>query len=508
MHRTMEEVEMTRLKLVVTVATVLSAVTATGAAGQSVAAVGPAPVSLVATITSTPAELAKLLTRSVSVVATTDLRLAHLPATLVERGGPSYRTAPPESWVMGDDADSLYRAAREALNRGEYRRAAQLFRELGERYPRSAYASDAQYWQAFALYRLGGTAELREAIRLLETHQSRGGGDASRAEVAALTARVRGDLARRGDERARTQVTIDAARTSTCDKEDMAVRLEALNALSQMDPDGVKPLLRRVLSRRDQCAATLRRRAIFLVSRNADAEAIDLLSDVARSDDDATVRAEAVQWLGRISGDHSAVALEDVVRGANDEKVQRAAVRALLAHESPRARRSVRALIENRDAPEPLRAEALGSFSKERSTADDAAYLRAVYGRLESDNLRQRVVGAVAKLGGEQNERWLVDLARDASEPKALRATVLASLGRTSVPIGQLARIYDATPERELREQLVGVFGKRTEAEATDKLFDIVRNESDPRLRRQAISVLTRKNDPRTTRLLQEIIEP
>jgi len=270
----------------------------------------------------------------------------------------------------------------------------------------------------------------------------------------------------------------------------------------------VKPLLRRVLSRRDECSATLRRRAIFLVAKNADDEAIDLLGHLARTDDNPTVRAEAVLWLGRISFDRAAAVLDEIVRVTDDDKVRRAAVRALLTHESPRAKRAIRSLIENREANEWLRGEAISGFSKGRSTPEDAAFLRAVYGRLESDALRQRVVSAVAKLGGEENERWLVDLARDADEPKAVRAAALASLARTSVPVTLLVRIYDATPERELREQLLGVFGKRSEAEATDKLIDIVRNEPDPRLRRQAIAVLARKNDPRTARLLQEIIEP
>ena len=35
--------------------------------------------------------------------------------------------SPPAPWAQGDPADSLYRAAREWLNRREFRRAAELF---------------------------------------------------------------------------------------------------------------------------------------------------------------------------------------------------------------------------------------------------------------------------------------------------------------------------------------------------------------------------------------------
>src|SRR5207249_10328290 len=56
---------------------------------------------------------------------------------------------------QADVADSLYRAARQALNSNQYSRAAELFGSIRDRYPRSTYVPDAYYWQAFALYRPG-----------------------------------------------------------------------------------------------------------------------------------------------------------------------------------------------------------------------------------------------------------------------------------------------------------------------------------------------------------------
>src|SRR5258705_5665804 len=67
---------------------------------------------------------------------------------------------PPKAWAQSDPADSLYRLAREALNRGEYRRAAQLFGDITQKFPNSVYASDARYWRAFALFRLWSTEQL------------------------------------------------------------------------------------------------------------------------------------------------------------------------------------------------------------------------------------------------------------------------------------------------------------------------------------------------------------
>src|SRR5829696_2588480 len=86
---------------------------------------------------------------------------------------PSADPLPPAAWLQGDPADSLYRAAREALDRREYRRAADLFAQVSARFPRSGYAADAYYWRAFSLYRTGGAPQLRAALEALDTQQGR-----------------------------------------------------------------------------------------------------------------------------------------------------------------------------------------------------------------------------------------------------------------------------------------------------------------------------------------------
>ena len=75
---------------------------------------------------------------------------------------------PREGWNQSDPADSLYRLARQSLNRGEYRRAAQLFGDITQKFPNSVYATDSRYWRAFALYRIGGPNDLRDALTSLQ----------------------------------------------------------------------------------------------------------------------------------------------------------------------------------------------------------------------------------------------------------------------------------------------------------------------------------------------------
>ena len=98
---------------------------------------------------------------------------------------------PPAPWQADDPADSLYRAGREQLNRGDYRRAAGTFERIVGRYPRSTYAGDALYWQAYSLYRVGEPGELRTASRVLDRQRSEYPRAATRGNADALSVRVK-----------------------------------------------------------------------------------------------------------------------------------------------------------------------------------------------------------------------------------------------------------------------------------------------------------------------------
>ena len=438
---------------------------------------------------------------------------------------------PPAPWAQGDPADSLYRMAREALMRGDYGRAARLFSDLVQKYPKSVYFSNAQYYEALARYKVGTTDDLHEAARILEplarttavsTNSSAGAGTArswayvdSRrraddSEIAALYARVNGVLAQRGDRDAAAKIDAISSRagSASCDQEDIQVRTEALNALSQMDPASATPILRRVIERKDDCSASLRRSAVFMLGRRADADAASILIGVAKSDPNATVRVEAINFLPRMPGDAPLATLEDILRNDQDERIQRAAVRALMSSDNPKARATMRSLIDRKDAPVNLRIEAVNSLSGDRATTDDAAYLRSLYARAGDDRLKEAIIGAVSRMGGGENDQWVLGIVRNSNEPSALRSAALSRYSRSStVSIADLAKLYDSADSYDLRSRVVSILGSRKEPEATDKLIDIARNSTVVSLRKEAINALARKNDPRTTQLLLDIVD-
>ena len=426
-------------------------------------------------------------------------------AALRPRSWSDLRVTAPAPWAPQDAADSAYRVARELFNRGEYGQAAQSFRALPTRYPNSAYAPEAAYYEAFSLYRIGGTNELRQALAALEASKTKYPNAKSRTEMTNLATRIRGALARGGDAQAAAELSRTANEQGvTCDREEQAVQAEAMNALSQSDAGNVNELITRVLARKDECSIPLRRTAVFLVSKRRDAQAVSILAGVARNDPSVDVKVEAIGVIGRLPNEEGVPVLEEMAR-SDDERVQRAAIRALVRHPSARARASVRSLIEGENVSERVKSEALSAFNSDQATAEDVAWLRALYGKSTTTSMKARTLSAIVRVGGPEVDQWLVTIARDEAQPSEIRATAMRRIGET-MPIADLARLYDGATTQRFRSEIINQLGKRKEDAATDKLIDIIKNGTDPSLRRSAISAVTNKNDPRATQLLLDII--
>lgn len=500
--------------------------------------------------------------------------------TTAPMGSPDPLPAP--SWAPLDTADSLWRRGRIAVADEDWYEASEQFERLARRYPQSAYAGDALYWQAFALQRIGGNAEIRQAVRALEKQKAEYAQSATytSGESSALLTRLNGRLARGGDAvaaeaiaelaaaaaqigvqvatevapvvaaelraaspelRAQLATELAAARADLDGQRgEMAAaraearaalaqgrgrrggdddippgcegvigdeRIEALNALMQMNAEQALPILRRVLERRDRCSEILRRKAVFLVSQKRSDEAAEILVNVARNDPDAKTRSDAVFWLGQTNSPRAIEVLEQIMREQNlDEDLQKRAIFALSQTRSPRASTILREYIRRADAPEELRGEAI--FWLGQRDNESAAFLREIFPTLTSNELREKVIFAVAQRRNAENGRWLLSLAKDRQYSGEMRKSALFWAGQSGVAVRDLAEIYDtAGDDTELRGQVIFTLSqRRDDTAAVDKMIDIARNEQDRELRRQALFWLGQSRDPRVAGLLEEII--
>jgi HEAT repeat protein len=420
-----------------------------------------------------------------------------------------------QATIARDPADSLYKAARDALAQGDYARAAQLFHDVGARYPQSAFAPDALYYEAFARYHSGETDDLQAARALLDTLRAKYPSYRGRGEAGALATRVCGALAQQGDATCAARISAEAHASATgsasssaqsdCNNEDDD-RAAALNALLQMDADRAMPILEKVLARRDACSASLRRKAVFLVSQKQTPQTVDVLLRVARTDPDPEVRGQAVFWLSQVPGDRTVDVLSEILHGSSDPSIRDKAIFALSQNHSQRASELLRQYATDASAPKDLRAKAIFWIGQH----DDAAsrqFLESLYEKLTDVDLKDKALFALSQQHEGDHGAWLLDIARRPSEPIEMRKKALFYAGQGGATTAQIASFYDALPPGEMREQAVFVLSQRNDDAAINKLISIARSDKDPDARKRAIFWLGQSQNPRAVQFLQELIE-
>ncbi|HEX7023449.1 MAG TPA: HEAT repeat domain-containing protein [Gemmatimonadales bacterium] len=468
-------------------------------------------------------------------LAAAGIRAAHFGSF----GGPE---APPEAWAGQDPADQLYREAREELNRGRYVRAAEIFAQIYTRHPRSAYAGDAYYWQAYALSKRATDESLHQALDVLKLQRTRARGASTRRDADQLAIRVCGELARRGDAECAAEitskargatvvevapvppvppVTVTAPRPptpprgqrggmvrvgrSSCDIED-DTQSAALNALLQMNADQALPILKKVLARRDPGSLCLRRKAVFLVSQHEGPETERILLDVARSDPDPEVREQAVQWLSQVDSPAAVAALDSILRSAADPGLQEKAIFALSQQDSPQARQALKDFALRGGVSDDLRQKAI-FWIGQGDDPDRLGFLKTLYVQLKDPDSRDKILFSMSQIEGRESQRWLLQVAGDVNEGVELRKKALFWVGQSDIPAAELFNLYEKMPSREMKDQLIFVYSQRDEKAAVDKLLWIAKNETDRELKKKAIFWLGQSDDPRVPAFLASLLE-
>lgn len=484
-------------------------------------------------------------------MSTLPLLLLALGATAGPIGAPIASPVAPAAiaavTIARDPADSLYKAAREALANGDYDRAARLFHDVAAQYPKSALVPDAMYYEAFARYRNGASGDLEQARALLDAVRVRYPSYAGRAEANALATRVCGVLAQQGDAACAASITAEAQATGVAAQATMAEaqttaaeaqataaeaqataagamrharsddqvpgcgsgdddRVAALNALLQMDADRAMPILDKVLARRDACSAPLRRKAVFLVSQKQTPQTVDVLLRVAQNDPDPRVREQAVFWLSQVPGDRTVTVLSDILRKSSDPAIRDKAIFALSQSRSDRARQLLREYATDASAPVALREKAIFWMGQDQA-AGTSEYLESLYTKLSDPALREKALFALSQRHDAATSAWLLDLAKRTSEPLELRKKALFFASESGASTAQIASLYDALPAGPMREQAVFALSQRRDPAAVDKLIAIARSDKDPEARKKAIFWLGQSRDPRAAQYLSELID-
>lgn len=442
--------------------------------------------------------------------------------------------------VTQDPADSLYKMANDAMAGGNYRRAAEIFHRMTERYPSSGYADRARYFEAYALYRSGEVRDLKTALDVLAHYQIDYPKQFGKSDAGPLRVRICQALAQRGDEGCAVLITTQAGKTTVTGPNSVTIttgngrstvttssgrttsstrtstscpgeddeddeRLMALNALLQMDADRAMPILQKVLERRDPCSENLRKKAVFLVSQKNTPDAATILLNAARNDPSSEVRQQAVFWLSQVHDERAIDMLQDILRTSKDQDIQEKALFAISQHRSSRGNQILRDFATNANASTELRDKAIFWLGQRRS-AENADFLRKLYYQIGNQELKEKILFSLSQQKGVGNDQWLVDIAQNTKESTELRKKALFWAGQGGASIQQLIDLYDRMPDSEMREQLIFVYSQRRDPAAVTKMLDIAKTDKDPELRKKAIFWLSQSKDPRVQQFLLDLI--
>lgn len=476
----------------------------------------------------------------------------------------------PAAWAPQDPADTLYRTAREALNRGEYRRAAELFEQIADEEPESEYAPDALYWAAFARYRLGGDRELERALEALHEQHERYPQAGTRRDAEQLMVRIHSSLARRGHAESAESIAAlarSSAETGLLAAEAVMAQLPMIvegamaaagpamtAAMAQAGPAMAEAMAhagvemeRAMLEagarhgwNQEGCSDEdeLRLTALSALMEMDDDRALPILRQVLQKRDGCPLlRQRALMVVAESDSEDAEEILLDVVRNDPHPDVRAQAVFWLSEVDTDQAVDVLGELLRTSD-DRKIQERALFALSEhdsqeagrilrdyasredvptelrmnaifwlgERGEPQDLEMLRGMFARTSSREVKERILFAIAESDQDEAAEWLMGIALSQNESTDIRKKALFWASEAGAPIRQLVQLYDRATDRAMKEQLIFVYAERDETESIDKLVDIARNERDMDLRKKAIFWLSESDDPRVTEILLEII--
>ncbi len=208
----------------------------------------------------------------------------------------------------------LYQSGTEALEERKYERALQEFQQVIDQ--RAARADGALYWKAYTLNKLGrrddAVAALAELKKKYASSRWLNDGKALEAEVRQASGqRVSPEL--EGDEE---------------------LKLYAINSLMNSEPSRAVPLLEKLLNE-PKSSPKLKERALFVLAQSHSEQARAVVARFAKGNANPDLQMKAVEYLGVFGSKESRQLLSEIYTASNDPAVKRSVLRGyMISHDT------------------------------------------------------------------------------------------------------------------------------------------------------------------------------
>ena len=275
--------------------------------------------------------------------------------------------------------------------------------------------------------------------------------------------------------------------------------------------------VRSVLERVDECSISLRRQAVNWLARQDTEEAEQELIKVATSTLDSEVQKAAIVGLRRFVTIGSLRTLSEFARQSDDEDLRSAAIVALGRNRHEGAGEVLWQLFRDLNQQEGFRADVFTALGRRTDVHTES--LISSYGLVGSEDLKislLQTLGRRAGTGEEDVTNWLFDRALNQRESVKVRMAAISAwaLGPT-IDLVRVSESYESL-EPDLKErvfyalyrQALPTSSDRAKAAlAVDKMIELARLETDPKVRQQAISWLGNTESERAVQFLRELLQ-
>jgi len=204
--------------------------------------------------------------------------------------------------------DELYSDGREALDEDHYDRAAEKFSELASM--NGPQTDAAMYWKAYAENKLGKKDSALATIADLEKKyvQSRWIKDAKALEI---------------------EVRQSTGHPPNPDiQSDDDLKLLALRGIMTGNPEKGVPMAEGILNGSGN--PKLKSQALFLLMQNGSSQSREVLAKIARGQSNPDLQRKAIEYLGMSGGQQSRETLAQIYASSNDASVKRAIIRSYM----------------------------------------------------------------------------------------------------------------------------------------------------------------------------------
>jgi HEAT repeat protein len=368
--------------------------------------------------------------------------------------------------------ENLYRSGTRHLDRREYDAAVEAFDAAAAK--KGPKADGAYYWKAYSLAKLG---RRDESIAVLNELQKSYPSSRWLDDAKALAVEVR---------------QAGGQAVSPESQSDEEVKLMAINAIMQSDPDRALPLLEKLLSRGG--SPKLKERALFVLAQSRSPQARDVVIQFAKGKGNPDLQYKAVEYLGMQAGGNTLQVLGEIYGSTNDPNLKRRLLHSFMA--SGDKERLFSAAKSESDVA--LRREAIQLLGATKAIPE----LTQLYGAETNVEVKEAIMQGLF-VGGAHDR--LIELAKSETDPKLRRRAInqLGAMGRSPQAADALVAMYGTEPDQRLKRDILNALFHQ---QNVTRIIEIARKETDPELKRDAVQRLSNMKSKEATDFLIELL--